>query len=147
MKLGFTNFLQVTLAYSTLKNSRLKLQTKINRENAMRAYSVPGSVLRASHAFTITREQSSQADKSGSSGSLTLTTGTGAKFLSIMTCGPKQLTRSIKFIQNTWKSFQLSPSIQIFMFSDFICICSSTKHQASMRAEIISHTALLYPQT
>lgn len=90
MKLGFTNFLGVTLAHSTLKNSRLKLPSKINsRENAMRAYSVPGSVLRASQAFTITTEQSSQADKSGSSGSLTLTTGTGAKFLSTMTCGPK----------------------------------------------------------
>ena len=44
----------------------------------MRASYVPGSVLRASHAFTITIAQSSQADKSGSSGSLTLTADTGA---------------------------------------------------------------------
>lgn len=50
----------------------------------MRASSVPGSVLRASHAFTITIEQSSQADMSGNSGILTLTTGTRAQFLTTL---------------------------------------------------------------
>lgn len=63
----------------------MNLQPKINsRESVMRAYSVPGSVLRASHALTITREQSSQADMSGNSGILTLTTGTRAQFLTTL---------------------------------------------------------------
>lgn len=82
MKLSFMNFLQVTLAYSTLKVAvwiyNLKL---IAEKSVMRAYSVPGSVLRVSHAFTITIEQASQADMSGNSGILTLTTGTRAQFL------------------------------------------------------------------
>lgn len=62
----------------------MKLPSKIDsRENVKSVYSVPGSVLRASPALTILKEQSSQGVVSGSSEILTLTTDTRAQFVAL----------------------------------------------------------------